>query len=217
MRTIDRTSIAPAQFSYDQTDFMSRERLIATPSQTVGPFFYFGLVHQGARGTIAGPGARGERVTLHIRVTDGDELPVPDAIIELWQADADGRYVRPADPSKPEVIGDALDFLGYGRMPTSKDGACVFETIRPGPVADPSGQLQAPHIDVCFFARGLLRQIYTRIYFAGDSRLTDDVVLASVPADRRATLIATPVASAPGEWSFDIRLQGANETVFFDL
>jgi protocatechuate 3,4-dioxygenase, alpha subunit len=196
---------------------MSRERFIATPSQTVGPFFYFGLVHRGARGTMAGAGACGERATLHIRVTDGDEVPVPDAIIELWQADADGRYVRPDDPSKPGVTGEAPDFTGYGRMPTSMDGTCVFETIRPGPITDPSGPFQAPHIDVCVFARGLLRQIYTRIYFAGDSRLNDDVVLASVPVDRRATLLATPVASAPGEWSFDIRLQGTNETVFFDL
>ena len=166
---------------------------------------------------MAGPGASGERVKLHIRVTDGDDVPVPDAIIELWQADADGRYVRPDDSSKPEVAGEAPDFIGYGRMPTSMDGTCVFETIRPGPVIDPSGQFQAPHINVCFFSRGLLRQIYTRIYFSGDDRLQEDVVLACVPADRRATLLATPVASASGEWSFDIRLQGAGETVFFDL
>jgi len=196
---------------------MSRERLIATPSQTVGPFFHFGLVHRGARGTMAGPGARGERIKLHVRVTDGDGVPVPDAIIELWQADADGRYVRPADPSKPELTGEVADFTGYGRMPTSTDGTCVFETIRPGPVGDSSGRVQAPHIDVCFLARGLLRQIYTRIYFAGDSRLDDDVVLASVPPDRRATLLAMPIADAVGEWSFPIRLQGADETVFFDL
>jgi len=196
---------------------MSRERLIATPSQTVGPFFYFGLVHQGARGTMAGPGTRGEHITLHIRATDGDEVPVPDAIIELWQADADGRYVRPDDPARPALTGEAPDFIGYGRQSTSTDGTCVFETIRPGPIGDPAGRFQASHIDVCFFARGLLRQIYTRIYFAGDSRLDDDVVLASVPMERRETLLATPLADVPGQWSFDIRLQGANETVFFDL
>jgi protocatechuate 3,4-dioxygenase, alpha subunit len=192
------------------------ERLIATPSQTVGPFFHFGLVHQGARGTMAGPGTRGEHIKLHIRVTDGEEVPVPDAIIELWQADADGRYVRPDDPARPALTG-APDFIGYGRQPTSTDGTCVFETIRPGPIGDPAGRVHAAHIDVCFFARGILRQIYTRIYFAGDSRLTDDVVLASVPVERRATLLATPMADVPGQWSFDIRLQGANETVFFDL
>jgi len=196
---------------------MRRDRLVATPSQTVGPFFYFGLVHQGARGTMTGPAARGERITLHIRVTDGDEVPVPDAIIELWQADVDGRYVRPSDPSNLHATDDVPDFTGYGRMPTSTDGTCRFETIRPGPVSDPSGRVQAPHIDVCVFARGLLRQIYTRIYFAGDHRLDDDVVLASVPQDRRATLLATPLAQAPGAWSFPIRLQGADETVFFDL
>ena len=196
---------------------MSRERLIATPSQTVGPFFYFGLVHQGARGTMAGPATRGEHIRLHIRVTDGDELPVPDAIIELWQADADGRYVRPDDPTRPALAGDEPDFIGYGRQPTSMDGTCMFETIRPGPIGEASGRFQAAHIDVCFFARGLLRQIYTRIYFAGDRRLVDDVVLAAVPEERRPTLFARPLAATSGEWSFDLRLQGANETVFFDL
>jgi protocatechuate 3,4-dioxygenase, alpha subunit len=196
---------------------MSRERLIATPSQTVGPFFYFGLVHHGARGTMAGPGTRGEQIRLHIRVTDGDEVPVPDAIIELWQADADGRYVRPDDPTRPGLFGDTPDFIGYGRQPTSMDGRCVFETIRPGLIGDASGRFQAAHIDVCVFARGLLRQIYTRIYFAGDNRLRDDVVLANVAEERRPTLLATPLADTPGAWSFDIRLQGTNETVFFDL
>jgi protocatechuate 3,4-dioxygenase alpha subunit len=196
---------------------MSRERLIATPSQTVGPFFHFGLVRDSAGGTMAGPGTRGERITLRIRVSDGDGRPVPDAIVELWQADADGRYVRPEEASPPAVVDASPGFTGFGRMPTSPDGTCVFETIRPGVVADPDGRFQAAHIDVCFFARGLLRHLYSRIYFAGDDRLDQDVVLASVPADRRQTLLATRVDGAQGDWSFDLRLQGTGETVLFDL
>jgi protocatechuate 3,4-dioxygenase alpha subunit len=205
---------------------MSRERLTATPSQTVGPFFHFGLaresagsglVREDARGTMAGPGTRGQPITLRIRVTDADGAPVPDAMVELWQADADGRYVRPDDPSMSAGTDAGPPFTGFGRMPTSKDGTCVFGTIRPGVVSDPEGRFQAAHINVCFFARGLLRQLYTRIYFAGDERLDEDVVLAEVPADRRPTLLAKPADGAPGEWSFDLRLQGTDETVFFDL
>ncbi len=207
---------------------MSRERLTVTPSQTVGPFFHFGLVRESTRsgrgregaGTMAGPAARGQRISLRIRVTDADGQPVPDAIVELWQADADGRYVRPADASRPAIADagpDSIDFWGFGRMPTSSDGTCGFETIRPGLVVDPDRRFQAAHIDLCVFARGLLRHLYTRIYFAGDDRLDQDVVLASVPADRRQTLLARPVEGAPGNWAFELRLQGADETVFFDL
>ena len=193
---------------------MNRERLIATPSQTVGPFFHFGLVREGTRGTVAGPETAGEHITLRIHVTDGAGAAVPDAMIELWQADADGRYPRPADPSAPAGAA-APSFIGFGRLPTSPDGSCVFETIRPGRVRDADGRVQADHINVCFFSRGLLRHLYTRIYFAGDERLEQDVVLASVPPERRQTLVATQ--RAPGEWAFAIRLQGTDETVFFDL
>jgi protocatechuate 3,4-dioxygenase alpha subunit len=205
---------------YDGSTFMSRERLIATPSQTVGPFFHFGLVREGARGTMAGPATPGERITLRLHVTDGNGAPVPDAMIELWQADAEGRYVRPGDPSLPaetDASPGVGDFRGFGRLPTAQDGTCSFETIRPGLVSDSSGRFQAAHINVCFFSRGLSRHLFTRIYFAGDERLDDDVVLAHVPTDRRPTLLASPVAGSPGVWSFAIRLQGDNETVFFDL
>ena len=202
------------------------ERLIATPSQTVGPFFHLGLVRastrtglarEGALGAMAGPATRGERIALHVRVTDGDGTPVPDAMVELWQADADGRYVRPDDPSSAAAGIAAPEFIGFGRLPTSQDGTCVFATIRPGLVAAPDGRFQAAHINLCFFSRGLLRHLYTRIYFSGDDRLDEDVVLANVPADRRETLMAKPIAGAPGGWSFELRLQGTDETVFFDL
>ncbi len=198
--------------------FMGRqpEHLTATPSQTVGPFFHFGLAQHPALGTLAGPGVPGERIRVHVSVSDGDGQPVPDALIELWQADADGRYSS-ANQGQPVGNQDRTGFSGFGRLPTSPDGSCVFETIRPGLVRDDSGRFQASHINVCLFARGLLRQLYTRIYFTGDDRLKDDVVLAAIPEERRQTLLAVPVAGAAGEWRFDIRLQGAGETVFFDL
>jgi protocatechuate 3,4-dioxygenase alpha subunit len=183
---------------------MSRERLTAIPSQTVGPFFHFGLTQHPSLGTMAGPDVQGERLRVHVSVIDGDGQPVPDALVELWQADANGQYSSPA-------------FSGFGRLPTSAEGSCVFDTIRPGLVHDESGLFQASHINVCLFARGLLRQLYTRIYFAGDDRLKDDVVLAAIPDERRQTLLAVPVAGAAGDWRFDIRLQGAGETVFLDL
>src|SRR5207344_681293 len=116
-------------------------------------------------------------------------VPVPDALVELWQADADGVYVRPEDPR--DVLAPA-GFCGFGRLPTGADGACVFETIRPGAERDAQGRPQAPHINVCLLARGLLRQIYTRIYFAGDPALETDAVLALVPGERRRTLQARP-------------------------
>jgi protocatechuate 3,4-dioxygenase alpha subunit len=198
---------------------MSRDpvRLTATPSQTVGPFFHFGLGENAALGRLAGPQTKGERIFLDIGVFDGDGEPVSDSLVEIWQADADGRYVRPASPA----IGDAWrtppEFTGFGRLPTGTDGVCRFETIRPGRVADAQGALQAAHINVCLFARGLLRQLYTRIYFTGDPALEGDAIYEMVPADRRETLLAARVTGDPCRWRFDVRLQGEGETVFFDL
>ncbi len=186
--------------------------LIATSSQTVGPFFHFGLADHATLGCLVRPDTRGERIRLRIRVFDGDGAPLPDALVELWQADADGVYVRPDDPK--DVLAPP-GFCGFGRLPTGADGACVFETIRPGQVRDAQGRPQASHINVCLFARGLLRQVYTRIYFEGDEALETDAVLALVPEDRRQTLLARRHES--GEWLFDVRLQGNGETVFFDL
>ena len=176
---------------------------LATPSQTVGPFFAVGIGPDGL-GAIAGPATRGERITLSIGVVDGDGQPVPDAMIELWHADADGRYGAPG-------------FRGFGRQPTDAAGRCTFETIRPGAVTREGKPAEAAHVNVCLFMRGLLRHVYTRMYFAGDPALAGDPVLSHVPSERRATLLAQARLDAPSAWEFEIRLQGADETVFFDL
>ena len=175
---------------------------IATPSQTVGPYFHFGVVPDERFGSLAG-NAAGERLHLRVRVLDGAATPLPDAMIEIYQANAAGEY-------------GSAGFSGFGRLATHEDGSCVFETIRPGRVKDAQGRPQAAHVNVCLFARGLLRQVYTRVYFAGDPDLAADPILSLVPADRRATLLATP-AGASSTWEWDIRLQGEQETVFFDL
>jgi len=185
-------------------------RLVATGSQTVGPFFHFGLTTDPTLGCLLRPDTKGERIRLRVRVVDGDAAPVPDALVEIYQADAAGEYPRPGG-------GSSDSFSGFGRLPTGEDGTCVFDTIRPGRVTDARGVVQAPHINVCLFMRGLLRHIYTRIYFAGDPTVAADPMLALVPIDRRKTLMAAPVSAEPNLWSFDIRLPGDAATVFFDL
>ena len=191
-------------------------RLVATGSQTVGPFFHFGLAANEKLGCLVYPDTQGERIRLRVHLSDGRGDAVPDALVELWQADANGVYVQ-ADAAAFEGATLSPRFSGFGRLPTGANGACVFETIRPGRVTVGSGTPQASHINVCVFMRGLLRPIYTRIYFAGDPALADDPVLALVPDARRATLLGRPVADVPGSWDFNIRLQGEWETVFFDL
>jgi protocatechuate 3,4-dioxygenase alpha subunit len=175
-----------------------------TASQTVGPFFNFALTTNAALGNLAAPGLEGDRIQLSFRVIDGAGVPTPgDSMIELWQADSAGRY-------------DGA-FHGFGRLETDQNGRCTFQTIKPGRVPAPDGGCQAPHINVTFFARGLLRHLHTRVYFEGDPANPHDPVLALVPEARRATLMARQSASDPAAWTFDIVLQGERETVFFDV
>lgn len=186
-------------------------RPIASPSQTVGPYLHIGLDTEPNHGVMVGPQTPGERIRLRLRVLDGEGQPLPDALVELWQANAEGQYVDLADHANPDP-GHA--FRGWGRRPTGKDGGCEFETVRPGATSTPDGRRQAPHINVCLFARGMLRHIFTRFYFAGDPLLATDPVLNVLPEARRSTLVAQLVG---GVWTWDLRIQGEGETVFFDL
>jgi protocatechuate 3,4-dioxygenase, alpha subunit len=189
--------------------------LTPSASQTVGPFFNFALTTNRDLGRLAREGARGERIRLHFRVLDGDGAPTPgDSMVELWQADAQGRYAHALDPR----AGDAdPNFYGFGRLETDANGECVFETVKPGPVPDGGCGTQAPHINVVILARGLLKHLYTRVYFADEAANAHDPVLALVPEERRATLLARPATGHPGLWSIEIRLHGDAETVFFDV
>ena len=190
-------------------------RLIPSASQTVGPFFNFALTTNSGLGILAREGAEGERIRLAIRVVDGDGVGAPgDALIELWQADARGRYAHALDPGESDRDPN---FYGFGRLETDADGECVFDTVKPGAVPDGGGGMQAPHINVIVLARGLLKHLYTRIYFMGENANSNDPVLALVPEERRATLVAHPAPGQPDLWRFQIRLQGEGETVFFDV
>ena len=165
----------------------------ATASQTVGPFFHLGMIGREPLERVQPLGGTA-RIELVIDVTDGDGKPVPDAVVELWQQPCESRR----NPSGEELCA-------FGRLGTSSDGVCRFETARP-----------PMHINVCLFARGLLRQLHTRIYFPGAPGLDADPVLALVPRERRQTLFAIPDGSQPERWRFHVRLQGRDETVFFD-
>ena len=182
-------------------------------SQTVGPYFTIALIGPLSIQRIAGPNVKGERVKLVCTVLDG-EGPVDDGLVEIWQANADGKYNHP-DDTQAKPVDPA--FLGYGRQGTDENGVCTFETVRPGRVPGPKGTLQAPHLAVSVFARGLLRRLPTRIYFSGDPANDQDPILALVPRERRATLMAQPVTGQTGTWQFTVRLSGEHETVFFDV
>ena len=187
--------------------------LAPTPSQTAGPFFHLGFSRT-FDGVIATPDAKGQHVRLVCRVIDGDGAPLPDAMIELWQANSEGKY-HSADDLQVKPLDSG--FRGFGRLATTEDGTCTFETIKPGRVPGPAEALQAPHINVSVFARGILKRLATRIYFSDDPANLEDPVLALVPADRRETLMAQPHAQHPETWHFDIHLCGDRETVFFDV
>jgi protocatechuate 3,4-dioxygenase alpha subunit len=188
-----------------------------TPSQTVGPFFAFALTPQAYHYTaLAGndlrtDDAEGTPIVIEGRLFDGAGEPVPDAMIEIWQADGRGRY-----PGASPALANAR-FKGFGRSETI-GGTWRFITVKPGPVPGPSGRMQAPHIDVGIFARGILKRLFTRIYFDDEPGNSDDPVLALVPAERRATLVARRDRDRDGlpRYVLDLRLQGDDETVFFE-
>ena len=185
-------------------------RLYASGSQTVGPYLHIGLTWLNTA-RIAGPGVKGERITVQGRLLDGGGAAVSDGLIEIWQANAAGRFAHPEDRQKK-----ALDkgFRGFGRIPTDARGAFKFTTIKPGSVPGPGGVPQAPHLAVTIFMRGLLKQLSTRLYFPGEPANAQHPVLQRVPAARRATLLARRKAKGVLQWN--IVLQGRDETVFFD-
>jgi protocatechuate 3,4-dioxygenase alpha subunit len=188
------------------------------PSQTVGPFFPDCLLRPDARrNVLVQPETTGERLRIVGRVLDGDGAPLPDAMLELWQANAAGRYRHPSD-TRAGVPLDA-SFFGFGRSGTDDDGSYWFETIKPGAVPFDGAHAQAPHLCLMIFARGLLNHLATRLYFAGEPANDDDPVLQFVPAARRDTLLAVrePTVGGMSVYRFDIHLQGPGETVFFNV
>lgn len=189
-------------------------RLGHTPWQTVGPYFHYALPWKEC-GILAGPQTHGERIEIIGQVFDADRVPVTDAMIEIWQANAAGRYRHP-DDDREELAVDP-HFIGFGRAPTDKTGTFRFSTIRPGRVPGPGNTLQAPHIAVGVLGRGLLKRLATRLYFAGAPENEEDTVLGLVEESRRSTLLAVPEPGAAGTWRFDVVLQGAGETVFFEI
>jgi protocatechuate 3,4-dioxygenase alpha subunit len=186
-------------------------RIPLTPSQTVGPFLHIALAWDDGAHVVPedAPGA----LWLRGQVYDGAGMPVPDALVETWQADVHGRFDHPDDPrgAAPAPPG----FRGFGRCATGPDGEWAIRTVKPGAVPTTTAQSQAPHVDVSIFARGLLDRVVTRVYFSDEADANDvDPVLGTVPAHRRGTLVAQ---RSDDGYHFDIRLQGDGETVFFDL
>jgi protocatechuate 3,4-dioxygenase alpha subunit len=189
-----------------------------TASQTVGPFFHDCLMREDARCDVLCTAAtEGTRIRVEGRVIDGDGEPVPDAVLELWQANAHGRYAHPAD--RRDLPLDR-GFTGYGRIATDADGRFAFTTVKPGAVPFDAERQQAPHISIAVLGRGLLNHLYTRLYFHDEPANAVDPLLERIPADRRDTLVARR-GEEPRDgvltYRFDVVLQGANETVFLDL
>ena len=185
--------------------------LQATTWQTVGPYFRIGLAHLN-RAEMAPAGTPGERVTIEGRVLDGNGNPVPDAVIEVWQANAAGEYASGSDMT---LDADSSKFSGFGRIPTDDRGHFRFTTVRPGLVPDSDGKPQAAHLAVRIMMRGLLRDLVTRMYFPNETIGTDPI-LQSVPEHRRGTLIAAHAPDDERTLLWNIELQGERETVFFD-
>ena len=196
------------------------EKLIPTPSQTVGPFFSLGL-DRPEWSDLTRDGAKGERIVIEGRVIDGDGAAVPDALIEIWQANAAGRYAHPEDGQSDKPLDP--NFRGFGRCATDAEGRFRFTTVKPGPVPGRGNRLQAPHINVLLFSRGLLIHLHTRLYFDGDAANAADPLLSSIEDPKmRDTLVARRAegsreSGSPARYRWDIVMQGDNETAFLEL
>ncbi|KQK31412.1 protocatechuate 3,4-dioxygenase alpha subunit [Bosea sp. BE271] len=229
-RDLESRNAAPRQDSQNPSIFGQ------TPWQTVGPYFHYGLPWKGGADLVdrSEMGARpdlmppehfllsesnlsgtpqGDVIEIAGSILDAEGQPIPDAMIEIWQANAAGRYAS-ADDAREDVPLDR-HFVGFGRSSTDRDGVFRFRTIRPGRVPGPGNTLQAPHIALSVFGRGLLKRLPTRLYFADGEGNETDPILNLVPEARRHTLIAQ--RKPDGTWWLDINLAGESETVFFDL
>lgn len=186
-----------------------------TPSQTVGPFYAIGLTRK-PMNVMATQSTQGQRIRIEGQVFDGDGVVIPDVMVEIWQANAYGRYNHPDD--KQEKPLDPT-FTGWGRSGTDEKCFFSFETIKPGPVPGNDDSVQAPHVNVVIFARGMLVHAFTRIYFGDEPANEGDPVLQSIKnkARRRTLIAARTEKNAKTVYRFDIRLQGEGETVFFDM
>jgi protocatechuate 3,4-dioxygenase, alpha subunit len=192
------------------------DELIPTPSQTVGPFFHLGMARPNWA-DLTQDGPQGERIAIEGRVLDGDGAPVPDAVVEVWQANAAGRYNHPDDRQQDKPLDPR--FRGFGRVATDAEGRFRIATIKPGAVPGRGNALQAPHINVAVFARGLLKHLYTRLYFADEPLNAADPLLSSIDDGtvRRTLLACRAEPASPALYRFDIVLQGKNETAFLDI
>jgi protocatechuate 3,4-dioxygenase, alpha subunit len=179
-----------------------------TPSQTVGPFFHYALPYDA--GTRLVPEDAPDAVWLSGSVLDGEGRPVPDSLVEVWQAGPDGKFCE-----HPGMYDEPTQFRGFGRCATDADGGYRFRTLKPAGVPTLDGTAQAPHIAMSVFARGMLRRLVTRVYFDDEAQANaTDPLLAGLDPARAATLVAR---SAEDGYRFDVRMQGEQETVFLDV
>jgi protocatechuate 3,4-dioxygenase, alpha subunit len=184
-----------------------------TPSQTVGPFFHHGMP-SGSENTLVTDLTHGKRIRISGIVFDGESRPIPDAVLEIWQADAHGYFNHPIDPHCGEAD---KHFKGFGRCATVNSGHYEFYTIKPGGIPDQAGQIQAPFINLRIFMRGLLIHAYTRLYFSDERANETDPLLNAIDSGRRGTLIAKREDHGDQPtYHFDIHMQGEQETVFFE-
>jgi len=189
-------------------------RLKLTGSQTVGPFFHGGLMWLNVPDLAAASEIEGERIEIGGTIKDGDGAPVPDAVLEIWQANSHGRYNHSADLQNKKL--DA-GFTGFGRIATDKAGGFRFRTIRPGATPGKDAKPQVSHINITLFMRGQLTHLYTRLYFADDPAIATDAALMQVDPARRPTLLARRMPGQPARYEWDIVMQGSRETVFFQF
>ena len=191
---------------------MATIKHITTPLQTVGPYLHIGLDWLTTSNLVT-PDTEGQHIVVQGRLLDADEQPIPDGMIEIWQANAHGKYAHPDDHQAQPLT---KNFKGFGRMSTDEQGGFRFSTIKPGAVPHHDGSLQSSHIMVQVFARGLIKQLVTRVYFPEDDH-SHDLVLNHVPLERRHTLIATAEDAQSTILNWNIALGGENETVFFTI